>query len=136
MRRATSVRIEGVGAGLDVREHHLRAGQRHRLGRRNGGVRRHDHLVTGANAKRVQYRVQAARGVGDADTRRHAERRRELSLERAHRLAADEIAGVEHRARRLAQRWQQRCVLSAQVDQRDGGVRHRVLPGGETQAPP
>ena len=27
-------------------------------------------------------------------------------------------------------------ILAAQVDQRNGGVGHAVLPGGETQAPP
>ena len=65
--------VEVEAAGLDVDRHRHAARPHHRLGGGEEGERRHQHLVAGTQAERVQRQHQRVGAVGDADAAGAAE---------------------------------------------------------------
>ncbi|HYK99119.1 MAG TPA: aminotransferase class I/II-fold pyridoxal phosphate-dependent enzyme [Candidatus Acidoferrales bacterium] len=98
------VRVDVEGARVDLAEDDLGAGVQHRVRRRDEGERRHDDLVTRADARGREREVQAGRARRRRDAVLRADVRRDGLLELGHLRALRHPAApdrLEGRARLL-----------------------------------
>ena len=88
--------IHRVEIRLDVDQHRRRADHLDRGHRGNRGVRHRHHAHARSDAQRAQRQRQCIGAVAAADRRGRAQPGGELGLERAHLLAEDVPAGLQH----------------------------------------
>ena len=87
------LRVEVVGARIDVGEHRRRAALPDGVRRGDERHRRHDHLVARADARDVERELQRGRAVRGRDGVGGADARRERRLEVAHARTLRDPAG-------------------------------------------
>ena len=107
---------------LDVRDDGGCAGQLDRGHGGDGSVRRRDHLVTGADAERLERDHERVRAVGDTDAAGHADVRRKLRFERRNLGPEYVAAAVEHALNRGVDPDLVREVLGPRIRAQDHSV--------------
>ena len=117
--RLDLIDVDVVGRGVDVDEHHLRAGHLDRLGRGDEGVGDRDDLVTRADTQRLQRDEQRVGSVGNADAMTDPAVLREGLLERLDERAADEGGLLDHGGDRRVDLGFDGLVLRLQIDKRN-----------------
>ena len=110
------LRIERTGDALDVDEHGPGADQHDRVGRRTGGKRRGDDLVTWPDAKRHQGDRQCRRARGRRDAMARARVVGQALLEFGDFRPHDGLAVVENGLDAAVDQAARRLVLRSRVD--------------------
>ena len=109
--------VDQPGPIEHIAQHGRRTDVADRQRRGDERVRRHDHLVTGADAVGLQHQGQRGRAGGDAHTVLGLRVLRELSFELLDLCAKRECARVEQASKRFLQLTLDACVLYIKGDE-------------------
>jgi hypothetical protein len=120
-----SARVEQSGTGVHICIHRLGAGVDHRQCGGDERVRRHDHLVAGANPSCSEHDRQCGGARGDADAVVDPTVSSELALEQLDLAAEDEVTRTKHAPKRGVQVAGKQPVLSIKRAERH--LRHATL---------